>query len=322
MKIKWTADKIPSQAGRRVIITGANSGIGFHTALELARRGGEIILPARSESKARSAITRIRAEVPDASLVPEIVDLADLGSVRAFAARITRSFPGASIDLLINNAGVMAVPTRELTADGFERQFATNYLGPFLLTSLLFSHLKPTVGTRIVTVASSAANYGKIDFSNLQSERVYKPMFGAYSQSKLADLLCAFELQRRLTEVKSPIISTVAHPGFAITNLQANQNRGISIGRAVGALLIPWFSHDAAHGALPTLFAATSPDATPGGYYGPEGFQELTGDTAPAKIPAPAKDAALGQRLWFETERLIGTRFLLASTPDSTGAVS
>ena len=155
MKSKWTADQIPSQAGRRVIITGANSGIGFHTALELARRGAEIILPARSESKAHSAMTRIQLEIPDAKLIPEILDLADLSSVRAFAGRVAERFPGRSIDLLINNAAVMAIPTRELTVNGFERQFATNYLGPFALTALLFPHLKGSRGTRIVTVEAA-----------------------------------------------------------------------------------------------------------------------------------------------------------------------
>jgi NAD(P)-dependent dehydrogenase (short-subunit alcohol dehydrogenase family) len=315
MKSKWTADQIPSQAGRRVIITGANSGIGFHTALELARRGAEIVIPARSESKAQSAMTRIQLEVPDAKLLPEILDLADLSSVRAFTERIADYSPGRSIDLLINNAAVMAIPTRELTVDGFERQFATNYLGPFALTALLFPHLKGSRGTRIVTVASTAANYGKVDFANLQSKRAYgrMPMYGAYSQSKLADLIFAFELQRRLAELKSPIVSTAAHPGAALTNLQSNfqLNQTGFVMRVVGARLARWFSHDASCAALPTLFAATSSDAMPGGYYGPDGFQELKGDTAPAKIPAAAKDFELGRRLWSETERLVGMRFTL-----------
>ncbi len=309
MKTKWTADEISSQAGRRVIITGGNSGIGFHAALELARRGAEVVLPARSESKAQDAITRIRREVPDATVNPEILDLADLSSVRTFAGRVAERFPGASIDLLINNAGVMALPARELTVDGFERQFATNYLGPFALTALLFPHLKPARGTRIVTVVSIAANSGKIDFANLQSERVYKPMMGAYSQSKLADLIFALELQKRLTAIKSPIISTAAHPGYAVTNLQAHQT---GFTKAATALLTPWLSQDASRGALPILFAATSPEAVPGGYYGPNGFQEMKGDTAPARIPVAAKDAEVGQRLWSETERIIGTRFAVA----------
>ncbi|MDB5735387.1 MAG: short-chain dehydrogenase/reductase [Alphaproteobacteria bacterium] len=304
----WTAGKIPSQAGRRVLITGGNSGIGFHAALELARHGAEVILPARSEAKAADAIKRIRAEVPGAILTPAILDLASLASVRNFAAFFSERFPGSSLDLLINNAGVMALPTRELTVDGFERQFATNYLGPFALTALLFAHLKPQPGTRVVTVASSAANFGRIVFDNLQAERVYKPMWGAYSQSKLADLIFALELQRRLTAAGSPILSTAAHPGYAVTNLQANLAGFVM--RFLSAALAPILSQDAAHGALPTLFAAVAPQATGGGYYGPGGFQELKGPPGPATIPAAAKDITLAKRLWSETEHLTGVAWL------------
>lgn len=181
--MNWTANSIPSQQGKRALITGANSGIGWETALELARRGAEVILPARTPAKADDAVARIKQQVPQAKLIPEILDLADLSSVRSFAARTIERFPGQSLDLLINNAGVMAVPTRELTVDGYERQFATNYLGPFLLTALLFSSIKPQTGSRIVIVSSTASNFGKIEFDNLQSERIYKPMWQAYSQS-------------------------------------------------------------------------------------------------------------------------------------------
>jgi len=309
---KFTAHDIPSQQGRRVLITGANSGIGYEAALELARRGAEIILPARSQDKASSAIARIRREVPNARITPGILDLASLASVRAFAAAFATEtadkFPGQSLDLLINNAGVMAVPQRELTVDGYERQFATNYLGPFLLTALLYPHLKPQPGTRIVTVASSIANQARIEFDNLQSERVYKPLFGAYSQSKLANLIFQQELQRRLTAADSPILSTGAHPGYAITNLQNSGPAGqapLSF-RIVTTILEPFASQDAAHGALPTLYAATSPQVTPGGYYGPNGFQELKGYPFPAKITPAARDLELAKRLWAETERLTG----------------
>jgi len=311
---KWTAQDIPSQQGRRVLITGANSGIGFEAALELARQGAEIILPARSESKANDAIARIRRELPNAKLTPAILDLASLASIRQFAAFIDAKFPGQSLDLLINNAGVMAVPTRELTVDGYERQFATNYLGPFALTVLLFPHLKPRSGTRIVTVASGVSNQGKIEFDNLQSERAYKPMFGAYSQSKLADLIFQLELQRRLTAAGSPILSTGAHPGYAITNLQTTGPQGqMTLIMRLGTMILkPLASQDAAHGALPTLFAATAPQATPGGYYGPDGFQELKGHPVPAKIAPAAKDLALAKRLWSETEHLTGIPFNVA----------
>ncbi len=307
MSTNWTASKIPSQNGRRVLVTGGNSGIGFHAALELARHGAEVILPARNEAKAADAVKRIRAEVPGAAVTPAILEHASLASSRAFAAIFSERFPGPSLDLHSNNAGVMALPTRDLTLAGFERQFATTYLGPFALTPLLFPHLKPQPGTRVVTVASSAANFGKIDFDNLQSERVYKPMWGAYSQSKLADLIFALELQRRLSAAGSPILSTAAHPGYAVTNLQANQTELVMC--VLAAILKPILSQDAAQGALPTLFAATAPEATPGGYYGPSGFQELKGPPVPAKIPAAAKDMVLAKRLWSETEHLTDVDF-------------
>jgi len=311
MKTEWTTKDIPSQAGRRVLITGANSGIGWEAALELARRGAEIILPVRTEAKANDAIARIRAQVPNAKLIPEVLDLADLKSVHAFAKRVAEMFPGQSLDLLINNAGVMAVPTRELTVDGYERQFATNYLGPFALTALLFWSIKPQPGSRIVTLASGVTNTAKLEFDNLQSERRYSPMFQAYSQSKLADLIFQQELQRRLTAMGSPILSTGAHPGYAVTNLQTSgPGENVPFLMRFGmAILKPIASQDAAHGALPTLFAATSPEATPGGYYGPSGFQELKGYPVPAKITAAAKNVALAERLWTESERLTGVTF-------------
>jgi NAD(P)-dependent dehydrogenase (short-subunit alcohol dehydrogenase family) len=308
---EFSASDISPQNGRYVLITGANSGIGYEAALELARNGAEVILPARSLQRADDAIARIRRSVPSAKLTPSVLDLASLASVHAFAAFIAENFPGQSLDLLINNAGVMAVPRRELTVDGYERQFATNYLGPFLLTALIYPHLKKRPGTRIVTVASGVTNQAKIEFDNLQCERIYKPMFGAYSQSKLADLIFQLELQRRLTASGSPILSVGAHPGYAITNLQTSGPAGqvpLSL-RIVEVILKPFASQDAAHGALPTLFAATSPDVIPGGYYGPSGFQELKGHPVPAKIATAAKDLSLAKRLWTETERLTGTTF-------------
>jgi NAD(P)-dependent dehydrogenase (short-subunit alcohol dehydrogenase family) len=309
-KQPWTANDIPSQQNRRVVITGANSGIGYEAALELARRGAEIILPARTLDKANDAIARIRREVPAAKITPALLDLASLASVCEFAAQYAQNFPGKSIDLLINNAGVMAVPERELTVDGYERQFATNYLGPFALTALLFPHLKPQPGTRIVIVSSTASKFGKIDFDNLQSERKYSPMWGAYGQSKLADSIFAMELQRRLTAAGSPIIATAAHPGYAITNLQTSgPGAGAPMMRLLSLLLKPIASQDAAHGALPTLLAATSPEAVPGGYYGPSGFQELKGDPVDAKIAPAAKDPVVAKRLWSETEKLTGVTF-------------
>lgn len=306
MKTKWTTANIPSQAGRRAVITGANSGIGFEAALELARKGAELILPARTQAKADDAIRRILEQVPKARLHMEILDLAEQGSVHAFAKRVMERFPGQSLDLLINNAGVMALPKRELTIDGFERQFATNYLGPFALAMLLLPSIKPVAGSRVVTVSSSASNRGKIEFDNLQSERVYKPMFQAYAQSKLADLIFSLELQRRLKAAGSPILSTAAHPGYAVTNLQADHlPSGLKI---VITTMKPFLSQDAAHGALPTLYAAVAPEAVAGGYYGPDGIAELKGYPTSVPVPKNALDETVAKRLWMESERLTGVR--------------
>jgi NAD(P)-dependent dehydrogenase (short-subunit alcohol dehydrogenase family) len=203
----------------------------------------------------------------------------------------------------------MALPTRELTQDGFERQFATNYLGPFALTALLFPSIKPQLGSRIVTVSSAGASQGKIDFDNLQSERSYKPMLGADAQSKLADLIFALELQRRLTAAGSPILSTAAQPGFTVTNILAGPL--LLATKIMTTLLRPILSHDAAHGALPTLRAAVAPEATPGSYYSPDGFFQLKGHPVSATIPKAAKDSAVAQRLWTISEQLSGVPFIL-----------
>jgi NAD(P)-dependent dehydrogenase (short-subunit alcohol dehydrogenase family) len=207
----------------------------------------------------------------------------------------------------------MAIPTREATVDEFERQFATNYLGPFALTALLLSSIKPQPGSRIVTVCSNAGKYGKIAFDNLQSERRYSPMFGAYSQSKLAELIFTLELQRRLTAAHSPILSIAAHPGYAVTNLHdsgpGDGNSPIDSPMKILLNLLHPLSQDAHHGALPTLFSAVSPTAQPGGYYGPDGFLETKGNPTAAKIPAAAKDQAVAAQLWEQSERLTGTTF-------------
>ncbi|WP_058188972.1 oxidoreductase [Terracidiphilus gabretensis] len=307
---QWTANLIPSQSGRRVVITGANSGIGFETALELARKGAEIILPARSLAKANDAINRIRKEIPSASLVPAVLDLASQASVREFASWFSAQYPGPSIDLLINNAGVMAIPKRELTVDGFERQFATNFLGPFALTALLYPHMRQQQGNRIVIVSSSITKFAKIDFANLQSEHRYSPMAQAYAQSKLADSLFALELHRRMAKAGSPVIVTSAHPGYAITNLQTSgPGTGLSPFQIVAAILKPFASQDAAHGALPTLFAAVAPQAASGDYYGPDGFSELKGYPKLVPIPSAAQDPKDAERLWREAETLTGITF-------------
>ncbi len=292
------------------MITGANSGIGFETARELARKGAEIILPARTMAKAKDAVDRIRREIPSASVIPCVLDLGSQASVREFASWFSGKYPGPSIDLLISNAGVMGIPKRELTVDGFERQFATNFLGPFALTALLYPQVRQREGSRIVIVSSSITKWAKIDFANLQSEQRYSPMSQAYGQSKLADSLFALELHRQLTKAGSSVIVTSAHPGYAITNLQrSGPGDGFSPFQILGAILKPILSQDAAHGALPTLFAAIAPQAVPGGYYGPDGLLEMKGYPKTVPIPPRAQDTKDAERLWSEAEKLTGVAF-------------
>jgi NAD(P)-dependent dehydrogenase (short-subunit alcohol dehydrogenase family) len=297
----WTEADIPSQTGRISVVTGANSGIGWNTALELARAGGEVILTARTAAKGSDAVERIRREVPRAKVRYELLDLASLRSVREFAARIG----GEKLDLLVNNAGVMRLPAREVTEDGFERQFGTNFLGPFALTLLLMPALKRSASPRVTTVSSGAADMGlkRIRFEDMQWEQGYKP-WKAYCQSKLADLLLMLELGRRSKAAGLGLVSNAAHPGYARTNLQTS-----GPGRELNALesfLTPFMSHDAAHGALPTLRAATAKDALTGSYFAPEKRFHLVGDPVAVELPKPARDEAAAGRLWEAAERLTG----------------
>ena len=303
---RWTTSNIPPQSGRRVIITGATSGIGWETALQLARAGAYVVLTARTTAKGEDAVDRIRSIFPSARIRPSILDLASFQSIREFAAREGDQ----PLDLLVNNAGAMATKRRELTVDGFERTFATNYLGPFALTGLLLPALLRTDEARVVTVASAASKQGKIDLNDLQSDRHYK-LTASYARSKLAGLIFAIELQRRIDVTKTPLVSVACHPGYAITNLQ---NSELSLGMAVlAAILRPWASQDAAHGALPTLFAATSSEAQPGGYYGPDGPLEAKGFPVPVPIPKRARNTELAKRLWSISEQLTGVSFGLLS---------
>ena len=312
------ASLVPNQSGRRILITGANSGIGYPAARELARAGAHILLGSRDRSKGETAVARLHSEVPSASVELSVFDLASLESVREFAAReLERGLP---LDVLIDNAGVMAPPKRLETKDGFELQFGTNVLGHFALTGLLMPALEKAVaGTsaklpqapRVVIVASIAHKRGRIEFEDLQSTRSYNPM-KSYAQTKLADLMLAFELDRRLKAKGSAIQSIAAHPGVANTNLfQVGDYNAVEkamrriMGPVIGALL-----GTALDGALPTIYAAAAPQARAGGYYGPQGFQEMRGgDVSEAKVAPQALDESVAERLWRRCEELTGVTF-------------
>jgi NAD(P)-dependent dehydrogenase (short-subunit alcohol dehydrogenase family) len=305
----WTTHDIPPQSGRIALVTGATGGLGYETALALADAGADVILAGRNDGKGRAALQAIRASIPSARLQWETLDLASLASVADFSKRIAERFP--RVDTLVNNAGVMALPKRKTTSDGFEMQFGTNYLGHFALTARLLPLLRASDSARVVSLASLAHRRGRIDFDDLQGERLYKPG-KAYCQSKLAMLMFAFELQRRSDANGWGLRSNAAHPGWALTDLIANgpdsEGRQFVL-NALSAVLKPWLSQSAAAGALPTLFAATSLLAAAAGYYGPSGFYELKGTPAPAKISAQASDTGVAARLWEASERLTSTRF-------------
>ena len=314
----WTVADIPSQAGRRALITGANSGIGYYAALELARKGAHVLLGCRDQAKGDAALARIRSEVPRAIVDVVVIDLASLKSVCTFVGEELAL--GIPLDLLINNAGVMAPKTRQKTSNGFELQFGTNVLGHFALTALLLPALERAAASseqrpRVVTLASIAHKNGRLNFDDLQSVKSYSPM-GAYQQSKLADLMFAFELGRRLEKAGPPmsgIMSVAAHPGVAGTSLFVGNDRS-AVERLVRRGLRLGFNaflNTEAAGALPTLFAATASEAVSGGYYGPQGFREMRGgDVGLAEVAPQARDQAAATRLWNECERLTGMSLL------------
>jgi NAD(P)-dependent dehydrogenase (short-subunit alcohol dehydrogenase family) len=302
----WTIADIPSQDGKTAIITGATGGLGFETALALAGAGATVVLTGRNDAKGQNAIQRIRGQFPNAKISYQTLDLASLASIADFAARFAAAH--VSLDLLINNAGVMALPKRQTTADGFEMQFGTNYLGHYALTARLLPQLRRGHQPRVVNLSSLAHRSGAIDFDDLQGAKSYN-RFKAYSQSKLAMLMFALELQRRSNAAGWGLLSNAAHPGYALTDLMANGPGTRSLMGQFGKILQPFASHSAAAGALPTLFAATSPEAQPGGYYGPNWFYELKGPPAPAKIMPRAKDAAVAARLWDVSAALTGVSF-------------
>jgi NAD(P)-dependent dehydrogenase (short-subunit alcohol dehydrogenase family) len=301
---KWTASHIPDQNSRTAVVTGTG-GLGFEDALALARGGADVIIAGRSPSKGTAAVNEIRRRVPCANVRFGLLDLANLDSIKAFGEGLRNSLD--SLDLLINNAGVMTPPTRHVTTDGFELQFGTNHLGHFALAGQLLPLLRKGDRARVVTVSSIAARHGAIHFDDLQFERGYKPMV-AYSQSKLACLMFAFELQRRCNAAGWSIESIAAHPGVSRTDLIPN---GSGEWSAAGVLRrFMWFLFQPpARGALPTLYAATSLKARGGAYYGPNKLSEVRGYPATAKAPPQSLDIESAKRLWTESERLTGMAY-------------
>ena len=292
----WSTADIPPQTGRRCLITGGTGGLGYETARALAGAGAEVILAGRSPDKGRLALDGLRRQLPAARLHFALLDLADLMSVAAAARSLQDE--ARPLDLLVNNAGVMAPPVRRVTAQNFELQYGTNHLGHVALTAALLPLLRLSDAPRVVTVSSIAHRRGRLDFDDLQAERRYRPS-RAYAQSKLANLLFAFDLQRHSDAGRWGVTSLAAHPGVATTELFRNGpgTHGV-LSTFVARVLVPTFGQSAARGALPILFAATARAAAPGGYYGPDGWYELKGEVAPAYATPTARDAGLARRLW------------------------
>jgi NAD(P)-dependent dehydrogenase (short-subunit alcohol dehydrogenase family) len=303
---KWTADRIPDQRGRTAVVTGANSGLGLVTARELARAGALVVLACRSTEKGEAARSEITASAPDPHVEVEPLDLASLDSVRAFAERFREGHDG--LDLLINNAGIMASPRRR-TADGFELHLGTNHLGHFALTGLLLGSMEGREDARVVTVSSSAHRAGRIAFDNLGGERRYF-RWRAYSQSKLANLLFALELDRRLRAADSTVESLAAHPGYAATNLQ---HAGPPlIDRLLMEVSDRLVAQSDEMGALSILYATTEPGLEGGTFVGPDGLGEQRGHPKPVSPSGAARDEDVARRLWEVSEEMTGVRFELA----------
>lgn len=303
-KKHWTTADMPSQAGRSAVVTGTG-GLGFEDSLALARAGGEVIIAGRSAEKGAEAVARIRGEVANANVRFEKLDLASLDSIEKFAVRLKAE--RNSVDLLINNAAVMVPPVRQVTADGFELQLGTNYLGHFALTAQLMPLLRRGSNPRVVHVSSVANREGQLNFDDLQEQKNYVAM-RAYGQSKLACLMFAFELERRSAAASWGVSSIAAHPGISRTDLLHNAPGRWSVVGLVRSVL--WFLFQpAAQGALPTLYAATDATAMGGAYYGPDQLNETRGYPSLSKIPPQACDSVAAARLWQVSEELTGVSF-------------
>ncbi len=309
MSERWSTKDIPDLSKKIVIVTGANSGIGFETAKELARKSAHVMLACRTVAKGQEAANRIRTEIPSAQLTPMALELNSLASVRAFAEAFHARFE--QLHLLINNAGIMMTPYGK-TEDGFEQQFGVNHLGHFALTGLLLDALAHTPGARVVNVSSLAHRFGTMDFDNLMFEKGgYSPV-KAYGRSKLANLLFTQELQRRAQAAKINLIVTAAHPGGANTTLARH-----ILNRWYLRLLSPLmglFTQSAFMGALPTLRAATDPTVQGGEYFGPDGFKEQRGYPVRVQMSEAAQNTTNARRLWEVSEQLTGVHYRWPST--------
>lgn len=305
---RWTQDDIPNQAGRTVIITGANSGLGLDSTRALAQAGAHVVMACRSPQRSQDALESVQAEFPQASLELMQLDLNSLDSVHAFADRYRQQHD--KLDTLINNAGLMATPHQQ-TEDGFEMQFGVNHLGHFVLTARLIDLLVQTPNSRVVTLTSSANWFGSLDFNDLMGEKRYT-RYGAYSQSKLANVVFACELNRRLEQAGVPTISNSAHPGLVMTNLQqrASHQSGSAVERIVYDYIVGAFAQSSARGVLPQLFAATAPQAQGGVLYGPK--FHVRGYPRAVRPNRAALDAQVGKQLWEVSEELTGVRFEIA----------
>lgn len=316
---QWTNNDIPNQRGKLAVVTGGNSGIGYEAALALATKGAHVILAVRSAEKGQAAVTSIQRAHPGAQVEVIALDLSNLGSVRHFAETFSQRFE--ALPLLINNAGVMALPFAR-TADGFEMQFGTNHLGHFALTGLLMPAILAAPNARVIMVSSGLHTSGTIDFDNLDGAKSYS-RWGAYSQSKLANLLFAYELQRRFTAAGIGVIVAGCHPGYAATNLQSAGARmqGSRVSELLSNVANRLFAQSAAMGALPTLYAATAADVNGCDYIGPVGLLGMRG--APGKIKSSARsyDTTVAARLWQVSEQLTGVRYDLTTQPHA-GAVT
>lgn len=303
---RWSADDLPDLSGRRYVVTGGNGGLGFETTRALVRKGAQVVVACRDAAKAQAALDAIQAEGPPGRAEFRALDLADLASVRRFAEASAADGP---LHGLVNNAGVMALP-RRTTRDGFEMQLGTNHLGHFALTGLLLERLLATPDSRIVSVSSSVHHVGRMHFADLQLERAYEK-WKAYAQSKLANLLFAFELQRRLEAAGRAPIALAAHPGYAATELQAVGPRmqGAAGLERFMEFANRAFAQSAAMGALPSLHAVAAPGVRGGDYYGPDRLFGTRGHPAPARPSRRARDRAAAQRLWQISEELTGVRF-------------